>query len=571
MRVGRADRLLLGPYAARTCPVKTQNAFDPRVTGSAADLDESTVERFDGRHAYRAEVLDRWAREPGAVDLRRVHHPDPALRAAADGGAPVILGARLPDDPAGHRTGRADALVRGPDRPDGRPGYHPAVVAWHRITEQARPAPPERPRRMVEVSFLADPGAEHRVPLPDRVLRLPSRASDFLQLAHLQRMLAAAGLSAPGPLLAAVLGTDEHPRGPLLAWLDLDEPLVRTFSRHDPEGWRLRSIAERYDHEHAFRVDVARRAGAQTGRPDDPPLLVRPVVNDECGRCPWWDHCRPQLDADDVSLRIAKGPLDVREIVALRRFGVTTVTDLAAADPDELARRYLPEVTHRAGAEVRLRVATRRAGMLLAGRAFDRETTGPIEVAGAQVEVDFDLESSASGRVYLWGFLVDDGSGETVTRQFTRFGELDAAGELALAREALGWLSGLVREHGSDVKVYHYSGYEVGVLAGLLRRSGDPILQWAWDWSATGFVDLLEVVKQHFFGVAGLGLKSIAAEAGFAWRDDDPGGLNSQRWFAEAVHAEERADRDAARRRVLEYNEDDVIATHRLRGWLRAQ
>ena len=64
----------------------------------------------------------------------------------------------------------------------------------------------------------------------------------------------------------------------------------------------------------------------------------------------------------------------------------------------------------------------------------------------------------------------------------------------------------------------------------------------------------------------------MAAQAGFAWRDDDPSGLNSQLWFAEAVHAE-TADprRAAARQRVLEYNEDDVIATAQLRAWLRAQ
>jgi predicted RecB family nuclease len=42
-------------------------------------------------------------------------------------------------------------------------------------------------------------------------------------------------------------------------------------------------------------------------------------------------------------------------------------------------------------------------------------------------------------------------------------------------------------------------------------------------------------------------------------------------WFAEAVHAESPPARAAARQRVLEYNEDDVIATSQLRAWLRAQ
>jgi predicted RecB family nuclease len=77
-------------------------------------------------------------------------------------------------------------------------------------------------------------------------------------------------------------------------------------------------------------------------------------------------------------------------------------------------------------------------------------------------------------------------------------------------------------------------------------------------------------VQTHFFGAAGLGLKQIAVTAGFGWRDADPGGLNSQRWFDDAVHATAAETRAAARQRVLAYNEDDVRATAHLRAWLRA-
>ena len=44
-----------------------------------------------------------------------------------------------------------------------------------------------------------------------------------------------------------------------------------------------------------------------------------------------------------------------------------------------------------------------------------------------------------------------------------------------------------------------------------------------------------------------------------------------QGWFADAVHAPGPAERDQARVRVLEYNEDDVRATWHLRRWLREQ
>ena len=71
----------------------------------------------------------------------------------------------------------------------------------------------------------------------------------------------------------------------------------------------------------------------------------------------------------------------MREIATLRRHGISTITDLVGADLDELLTWYLPEVTHRPGAEGRLRVAARRARMLLDGSSFARETDGPIDGA----------------------------------------------------------------------------------------------------------------------------------------------------------------------------------------------
>jgi predicted RecB family nuclease len=119
--------------------------------------------------------------------------------------------------------------------------------------------------------------------------------------------------------------------------------------------------------------------------------------------------------------------------------------------------------------------------------------------------------------------------------------------------------------------VFHYSGYEVAKISELANREQDELFGWAAAYAEEHFVDLLEIVKAHYFGVSGLGLKLMARHVGFSWRDDDPGGLNSQRWFAEAVHGESVELRGRARRRVLEYNEDDVIATNQVRGWLRAQ
>jgi len=577
--------ILLDEYAARSCPVKTQNAFNPTVSletpnqRASVKANEGLTELFDGGAQFQEAVLEQLINTcPGRiVDLRQLSASTHEVQIEAcvramSSGAQLIIGGSLPVDLLGHRLGDPDLLIRGADGASGSPAYHPVEVKWHRIIAHARPADgdTEEPR-VLRYSTLADPGAEAALSISGYELRIGSRLADFLQLAHYHRMLQACGFGAE-PAFGGVIGTDDLFEAPVLVWADLGEPQVRTFSRSSPEGWRLRSFLERYEYEQSFRLKIAAVAQQQTGQSDqDPELLVRPIVNRECPRCQWWEHCLPQLDPDDVSLRLDKTPLDMREIATLRQHGITTITDLGDADLDQLMEWYLPEVTHREGAEGRIRVAARRARMLLDGVSFDRETTGPIEMPQAAVEIDLDIESSLDGRIYLWGFLIQqtDRSG-AVYHEFSRFDDLDDRAEAALAVDAFSWLRSIV-ESTPSVVVFHYSGYEIAKIIELARREHDELLDWAAAYAEEHFVDLLEVVKAHYFGVSGLGLKLMARHVGFSWRDEDPGGLNSQLWFAEAVHGETAEIRAQARRRVLEYNEDDVTATSQVREWLRAQ
>ncbi len=575
--------ILLGAYAARSCPVKTQNAFNPTAAietaaGDSMENNEGLAELFDGGGHFKTAVIEQLINScvSPVVDLRplsdctRSEQIEACVRAMTSG-ADVIIGGCLPVDCEGHRVGYPDLLVRGADRADDSVTYHPVEVKWYKIIERAQPPHDAVEPRTLRYSALDQPTPSAAHCVAGYGLRTGSRTADFLQLAHYYRMLEASGFG-PGQALVGVIGTDDLFETPVLAWADLQELQVRAFSRSSPDGWRLRSLLERYDHEHAFRIKIAAVAQLQTGRPDhDPELLVRPIVNKECSRCQWWEQCLPRLDPDDVSLRIDKAPLDMREIATLRQHGITTITDLVDAELDQLLEWYLPEVSHRGGAEGRIRVATRRAGMLLEGISFDRETVGPIEVPQADVEIDLDIESSADGRVYLWGFLVQQcGDSAPIYHEFSQFDDLDDRTEAALAADAFTWLRSVV-ETAPSVSVFHYSGYEIAKIGELARREQHELLDWAAGYAEEHFVDLLEIVKAHYFGVSGLGLKLMAGHVGFSWRDDDPGGLNSQLWFAEAVHGATNEVRAQARRRVLEYNEDDVTATNQVRAWLRAQ
>ncbi|MCB0886139.1 MAG: TM0106 family RecB-like putative nuclease [Propionibacteriaceae bacterium] len=562
---GRMNQFVLDAYAARSCPVKTFNAFDPVLRGPAQPLDESLRESFQGGSDFRRGVLDRIAATPGAVDLRGQHEAglpweerEAACLTAMGSGAPVILGGVLPLDLDGHRSGRPDALVRGIDTASGAPGYWPLKVKPYRVREK------QSGSTSLQTSPLADIGA--LVPLPDLRYRV-FREGTLLELAHHWRLLESCGFAAGHPL-AAVVGDDRASGAePTATWVDLTHKFIRTFSR--TAGHKLRSPLERYDHEHRFRVHVAEQAAARTGT-DDPEPAVRPIRVKECDWCAWWQVCRTQIDDDDLSLRISKAPLDVRELQTLLALGIKTVAELAEADVDTILPRYLPETGHRDRAEDRLRQAARRARMLAHGVDLERVSVDPIAVPRSGVEVDLDIETADDGTVYLWGALVgDDGDGEF--RHFSRFEHLTPATEVELAVEFADWLLNLAERH-PDLRVYHYSDYETVHLRRLADRSGHPSLIAACELIRDHFVDLFGYVRDNFVGVDGLGLKIVASRgAGFHWRDEEPGGLNSQSWFNEAIDGATDDARAAARERVLAYNEDDVRATLAVRRWLTTQ
>jgi len=559
------DTIVLDAYAARSCPVKTHHTFDPTLEQPTTPLDESLRESFQGGSDFRDEVLTRLAQAPGAVDLRVPAGEDrpwtereAATLAALGAGAPVIIGGVLPLDLEGHRSGRPDALVRGVDHAEGSPGYWPLKVKPYRVREKHTGAPSLR------TSTLADPGSVEGLP---KTRFRTYREGALLELVHHWRLLEACGFSSADAWVGLVGDDRALSAEPTITWIDLNAKFIRTYSKS--AGHKLRSALERYDHEFRFRLHVAESAMARTGV-DDPPPVVRPIRVKECEWCAWWQVCRPMIDDDDLSLRISKAPLDVRELQTLLSLGINTVAELATTDVDALLPSYLPLTGHRDRSEQRLRQAARRARMLAAGVDLERVTDDPIGVPRSPFEVDLDIETADDGTVYLWGALVTDASG-TRFEHFSRFDHLSKPEEGELAGEFARWLVALAAEH-PDLRVYHYSDYETIHIRRLAERTGDPALAQAAGLIRDHFVDLFGFVRDNFVGVDGLGLKVVAHKgAGFSWRDEEPGGLASQSWFNEAVDGPSPEARAAARGRVLEYNEDDVRATLAVREWIAAQ
>jgi len=544
--------MLLHSSAASSCPLKTSYAH---TAGLEAPPPPPTPQWSADHRGFIADVLREVGRSPGRiVDLRDFREApageqEAACAQALADGADIVIGGRLPADQQGHRAGRPDLLVRTPS------GYLPGVIRAYRMFDT-------RAEATTTVSRLSRLGTPE--PLPQTRLRWRYRWHLALRLAHYHRMLQAIGHAAEGAR-GLLIGNDPlEELGQVAIWVELTEAsLPRAGGQPGAGEGAGTSALERYDFEFAARVRLAEQALA-----GDPAPL--PVRSRECERCAWWPVCSARLDADDLSLRLSKPPLDTFEITVLREAGVVTVADLAAADLDALLPGYLARATHRLGAEDRLRLAQRRATLVHSGIRLERLESGPIELPAAPLEIDFDLETSADERIYLWGFwITDTATGQAAYHHVSDFRRLDSDTELALAINALTWLRERVGTQ--DALVFHYSGYERDQLERLARAHRHPVLEWGVEFARDHFVDLFPVVRRHFFGTDGLGLKVVAsAGAGFAWRDADPGGLNSMRWFDDAVDGASADLRDGARIRVLEYNEDDVRATCQVRSWLRS-
>jgi predicted RecB family nuclease len=202
-----------------------------------------------------------------------------------------------------------------------------------------------------------------------------------------------------------------------------------------------------------------------------------------------------------------------------------------------------------------------------------------MSVPRADVEVDVDMESFGDLGAYMWGCLL---SGKAIDeehgyRAFVTWDALPCDDEARSFAEFWTWLTGIrlrAKARGLSFRAYCYNELAENrwLLASAERFAGKPgiptVAQVKEFIGSDSWVDLFGIVREQFLCAHGKGLKIIAPVAGFQWRDPEAGGENSMRWYRSAVGMNGDALDTEQRRRLLEYNEDDVRATHRLREWM---
>ncbi|GAA3364266.1 TM0106 family RecB-like putative nuclease [Saccharopolyspora gregorii] len=527
--------MLLDAGVVTRCRRRVHLDNDPQARDlPKAPVDPGIEQRVSDAADHRRAIADRleaalgesWARIPR--DASRRQRERETLTAMRDG-VRFISGAQLPADPEAGRFGGIDLLVRVDS------GYLPVLVVRHKTTDPgngARTSPVEDPL----------PGSARRD--PRRKVR--SQPRDQLRLAHLVRLLAACGMAAPGNPTGGVIGVD----GDVVVWHDLLAP-------NWPGG---RTALAEYDARFTDRVAVA--TAAATGA--EP--LARPSRVTECKGCPWWPTCSAELrEARDVSL-VVRG----EDATALRGADVHTVDDLAAMTPERGAGTALG--------------AARTAEAVLLAKAWLRDLplvrrVRELDVPRADVEIDVDMESYADSGAYMWGCWLSgvDVDEEPGYRAFVTWDPLPSDDEARSFAEFWCWFTA-VRERaharGLTFRAYCYNELAENrwMLSSAERFAGKPGIPEVSEvrrFIGSGeWVDLFAAVRDQFLCPQGKGLKVIAPSAGFAWRDPEASGENSMRWYRDAVGLDGQRPEPSQRRRLLEYNEDDVRATLAVRRWM---
>ncbi len=583
-----------GGYIAKQCPVVAHLTNDPTIAVVPVERPQDAQLRMDRGVEFESRIFsDLAALHADAVvidrDLDRARRESNTATAMREG-ATLIIGGRLPGDEDGKRVGEPDVLLRIDE------GYVPVDVKHHlTLTTDDGGS--------VGMSTLSDP--MRRIQKPDHKLR--PHEGDALQLAHYHRMLEAAGRSVPDAI-GGIIGKEQ-----VIVWYDLEKPTWRS-------GGRMRTTLERYDFEFDFRLDIIAVA---LQRGDDPTIepLVVPVRISDCAGCDWWEVCRPSLEeADDVSLLPRVGWPQWRD---LHLGGITTTEELAALDwttadlirqgidlrtyVDNAAgldaatavaevvgkqRRKQIAVLHEAGFRTAgdasrldsrtIEVAYGRGPSPLTSLAAHIDTArarlGPhpvyrkrgvevLEVPRADVEIDIDMENTVDDHAYLWGVLVADG-GAVEYHPFVSWQPMDEDARRRVFRrfwEGLHDLIARVEATGRSLAVYSYESHAeerhmrrgVDGLDSAMSNRVEALID------SARWIDMHRVFDSQLLTGGGSGLKTVAALAGFDWRDEDPGGGQSMVWYEQAVAGDE-----AARSRLLAYNEDDVRATRALREWM---
>ena len=218
--------------------------------------------------------------------------------------------------------------------------------------------------------------------------------------------------------------------------------------------------------------------------------------------------------------------------------------------------------------------------------AFRDRGVGELIIPTPAVEMHVDMENDTKNdkEIYLWGMYTKwCYKTNRVRRNYHPYVDWTATQE-GEARAFAGLWAGMwdmikkaqAQEGENEVGVFHYSPAEDRCMLALAKKyaglPGIPTIDEVQDFlDSDMWIDLLPVMtKQLIWPTKDATLKTLARFTQFEWRDDEPGGANSTIWYQRAIDPID-PEQLGYQQRILDYNEDDCLATAALLEWLKVR
>lgn len=295
----------------------------------------------------------------------------------------------------------------------------------------------------------------------------------------------------------------------------------------------------------------------------DSPPEVR-YGESKCNACPYFNLCKPKFVAkEEITLLYG---IDSRSAPDLEKQGITTITKLSLADPNNIT-----DVPHLKGFE------NKRRAVLQAQAYFSNDFYLIVPFTLPQgTYVHFDIEDnpftqSNRKHVYLWGFLgptYDEASFEYV---WTDHEDQDKAGWLRFLE-----LAEKYRKKYSNLVLAHFSSHEKSTIKGyaeFYNMLENPTVDWLLGKNSPLF-NIQKPIKDSFvLPLGGYGLKQICKHknlVNFQWKNENSEAQWSVVQFNRYLGEANNQVRESIKKEILSYNFDDVMGTRKLEEWLRS-
>lgn len=286
------------------------------------------------------------------------------------------------------------------------------------------------------------------------------------------------------------------------------------------------------------------------------------TITSKSKESPWFQEALKEAEEkQDIALIYR---LDSRSLNGLRAEGIRTLQDMVGANID-----LLPKIPY--AAPEKLKKAQLQAKALIENKIIQiGELDGLPETP---LKLYFDIEGDPLLDLdYLFGIWVSGdpkrlyAQAENVRffedgKYFVYFLAKQPNEEEAMWQAFLKWVALLPEEY----TVFHYANYEKDHLKSLIEEyGGSPELKRF----QSKLVDLLKIIEKAFiFPLYFYSIKDIAKSSflNFKWRHQKAGGGQSVFWYEKWLETGSTEILED----IINYNEDDVLATEHLYCWLR--